>query len=279
MQQETSVFTYRNVVGMREPLTANRTYYVRTDGDDGNDGLTNSSGGAFATIQKAIDVIGGLDLGIQDVTIQLGDTGTFAGFTVSAPFVGGPGSSVTVLGNTGSPGSYVINSTILANNFAVVNVSGLDFTHNGNGIRAINGAVINMTGACIFGTNTGGVGISAYQQGIVAILADYTVDGNQFIHAQAAFGGVITYYDLSADTGGITVTLSGTPAASLWWFGVLAASVRISVSGDATTFSGSGTGKRFISNLNGVLDTDTGTPDSFLPGDSSGTTATGGVAN
>ena len=56
----------------REILTANRTYYVnKTTGSNSNSGL--SSGTAFSTIQKAIDVACALDLSIYSVTINVAD--------------------------------------------------------------------------------------------------------------------------------------------------------------------------------------------------------------
>lgn len=71
----------------REVLTANRTYYVRTDGNNGNSGLANSSGGAFLTIQRAIDIAAALDLLIYDVTISVG-AGTFTSASVLRKLTG-----------------------------------------------------------------------------------------------------------------------------------------------------------------------------------------------
>ena len=91
----------------RNTLAANRTYYVRTDGSDGNDGLSNASGGAFLTIQKAIDVVAALDISTYTVTIQLGNTGTFTGnVAVNAPWIGT--GDVILAGDAATPANTVI---------------------------------------------------------------------------------------------------------------------------------------------------------------------------
>ncbi len=63
--------------GVREQLTANRAYFVRADGNDANDGLDNTAGRAFASIQRALDVVGALDLATFTATILVND-GTYA---------------------------------------------------------------------------------------------------------------------------------------------------------------------------------------------------------
>ena len=96
----------------RELLTANRTYYIRTDGSDSNTGLANTSGGAFLTIQKAIDVVAGtLDLGGHAVTIQVAD-GTYTGAVTLKEVVGysAPGCLV-IQGNNATPANVVISTT------------------------------------------------------------------------------------------------------------------------------------------------------------------------
>ncbi len=58
--------------GRREVIDADRTYFVRMDGDDDNDGLSESPSRAYRTIQRALEeAFGRIDLGPYNVTIQV----------------------------------------------------------------------------------------------------------------------------------------------------------------------------------------------------------------
>ena len=94
--------------GGREVLTANRTYYIRTDGNDANDGLSNASGGAFATIQRAYDIITTLDIGGFTVTIQIADGTYTAGLNQTVSPVGG---NVSIVGNVATPANVIISTS------------------------------------------------------------------------------------------------------------------------------------------------------------------------
>jgi hypothetical protein len=97
------VVTFRHV---REKLAAHRTYYVRSDGSDANDGLSNVAGGAFASLQKAMDVIAGLDCAIYNVTVQVG-AGTYTAGLVLKAYLGA--GTVSFIGDTTTPANVHIS--------------------------------------------------------------------------------------------------------------------------------------------------------------------------
>jgi hypothetical protein len=84
----TQIKTFCNS-GSRERLTADRNYYVRTDGSDSNTGLANTAGASFLTIQKAVDVVcNDIDLGDYLVTINVA-AGNYAEEVTVGDYVGG----------------------------------------------------------------------------------------------------------------------------------------------------------------------------------------------
>src|SRR4051794_34827016 len=153
-----SAASARANLGVREQLAANRTYYVRTDGSDSNNGLANSSGGAFLTIQKAIDTVAALDLSIYNVTIQVAD-GTYTGaVTVTGPWVGS--GSVILQGNTTTPANVVITTAVagaaalLVQSAGRLSVTGFRLVSSGTGATAglkSTASAISVTGAMDFG--------------------------------------------------------------------------------------------------------------------------------
>lgn len=72
----------------REILAADRVYYVRKDGNDGNDGLADSAGRALLTIQEAVNRSTRLDTNNRVVYIRIG-AGTYAEAVVVRRFIGG----------------------------------------------------------------------------------------------------------------------------------------------------------------------------------------------
>lgn len=253
----------------REVLTANRTYYVRTDGSDSNSGLTNTAGGAFLTIQKAINVVATLDLNGYDVTIQV-ESGTYTGLvTVAGPWVGR--GTVTLRGNTSSPSSVLISTAgvaIAVSNYGNLSIAGLKIaTSSGAGINALTGGVITVSGAMDFGAIGGGQMLATTDGKIVAIGVDYTISGSASYHLQA-----LTHGSIVTGGSGRTVTLTGTPAFS----GAFALADRLSYAqASGITYSGAATGVRYSAVRNGVIFT-AGGGASYLPGNASGSVATGG---
>lgn len=259
-----------NNSGGREVLTADRTYYVRTDGNDSNDGLTNSSGGAFLTIQKAVNTAASLDISIYDVTIQVGD-GTYTNQTIiSGPFIGA--GSVTIQGNNSTPANVLISYTgsvdpdgaFLAQNGAVITIKDLKIQ-------------TTTAGACLFASSFSVIyfqnivfGSCAHAQIFASTLSFIYITGNYSIVGNATWHYYCTGNSMLLGISQ-TITLTGTPAFTIF----ASANILGNISVYSCTFSGSATGKRYSSSLNSVIYT-AGGGASYFPGSTAGTTATGG---
>lgn len=247
----------------RERLTAARTYYVRPDGNNGNDGLSNTSGGAFLTIQHAINIVlGTLDLGGQNVTIQCAD-GTYAGFSMNSAQTGA--GLITVRGNTSTPANVTIDSTINLNGAGVLcRIEGFTLmTASGNCLAAASGALAQI-GSLVFGASAG-AHIFLNPRGFLEVHANYSISGGANRHFACLSQSQI---NISSRT----ITVSGTPAFSIAFCQAAALAL---VTFFSSSFSGDATGTRYSSTGNSVVNTGGGA--SFFPGNAAGTTGTGGL--
>lgn len=269
----TGAVTFPNttIAGGREALAANRTYYVRTDGSNSNNGLANTSGGAFLTIQKAYDVIAStLDLAGYAVTIQVGDGTYTSGLAISQPWTGG--GSVTLSGNNSTPANVVISTTSadavgvtapLPGTFTFKDCK-VQTTTSGNGITHAAPGPFNFQNI-VFGACAGNH-IQATSGGAkVTATGNYSVVGGASYHWIA--GGVGACIIVS----GRTITFTGSISVTM-----ALASTLSSILCDGMTFSGGTiTGSRYLAALNGIVYTG-GQPTSYLPGNAAGSTLSGG---
>lgn len=259
-----------NAHGMREVLTAARTYYVRTDGSDSNTGLVNSAGGAFLTVQKAINVIATLDNGGYDITIQIAD-GTYTGTIVTAACLGN--GQVIIQGNSGTPTNVVISVT--SNNAithnatpTVYQIKNLKVTTTTSG----NCIITNSAGAYLiisgvdFGSSAG-AHIAALSRSKIGFSGNYTVSGGATYHWYSDQQSQLT-------PNGRTVTFSNSPTFSVN-FAFAGEISDIYCLGMTFTNKATVTATRYNVIANSVIQTNGGGA-TYLPGGTAGSTASGG---
>lgn len=250
--------------GGRELLTATRTYYVRADGSDSNDGLTNNSGGAFLTIQKAINVASALDNNGNNVTIQLG-SGTYTENLTLKSFLGS--GRIIILGDTTTPS----NVTLAGGGTAGITGSSVIGTYDLRGFTITGTNVsISLTDAFLYFRSlvfagTGAAHIYLLAGAFIIAEGNYEITGSATRHLWAANSAYVQIVSK-------TITLTGTPAFS---GNFITSSALSSVLINGNTFSGSATGTRYAVTLNGVINTGGGGA-SYFPGDSAGAASTGG---
>ena len=266
-------------IGARETLAADRTYYVRPDGSNSNDGLANTSGGAFLTVQKAVDVAyGTLDLYGHNVVIQLA-TGTYDRIAIASPQTGS--GTITLQGDSGTPSNVLLTSsedlpedifpTITQNgvidcrNNAVITVKDLKITETGMsgiGLHAAAGGMIYFSNLVFGACPT--FHIRSSSGAYIRALGDYTISGGSTYHISGNSAGNVRAQN-------ITVTLTGTPAFTAFAHADFLGLITYNYN----SFSGSATGKHYEVSENSLIVT-FGAAD-YLPGDSAGSAATGGL--
>lgn len=257
-------------VGVRERLTGNRTYWVSATGNDANTGLT--AGAPFLTGQAAVNAAQALDLNGFTVTIQLVD-GTYAGQIFVAGLI--PGQK--------APGQLVIQGNVATPANVVLSFNGADFVISAQlgGQVQVQGVRFNAAGANPFDLVATTNGLIAVQNvefgtaslhtyarsgGEIQIIGSYTITGPAASHLRAEYGGRIRPFS------GITATLTGTPAFSVAFAHFPFAGIAEAV---GLTYTGGATGPRYVIGGNSAVLTNGGGAN-YFPGNSAGSTATGG---
>lgn len=184
---------------VREKLTSNRTYYVRTDGSDSNDGLSNTAGGAFLTVQKAIDTAATLDqASAYSITIQIAD-GTYNESLTLKNVAGNPGSGfLTITGNSGDSTAVKINastgSCIFGSGLNVIwTLSYLDLATAGTGACVRVDFFTTVVIDSLNFSESSGYHMMATYSGLINIVNNYTISGGAIAHKLLQGNSVIVF--------------------------------------------------------------------------------------
>ena len=237
----------------------NPTLWVRTDGNDANDGSANDAAHAFATIGAAMDAAAEkFDLVGRTLTIRLGNPGTYAQFKTSVP-------QVLVIGNTAAPASYNIQGPLpvvcVASSLTLQNLTCTNANAGGYTVQAQYNGAITLNNVVIAGTTIAGH-LQAFFGGSITVAGSLTLSGT----ADAAFG---------AAGGSITTQVGSSVSVSGAYSGGFARAIVGGVIQFSSIPTGAATGPKFTVQSNGVVDSQAAGLNA-LPGSTAGTTATGG---
>ena len=187
--------TYYQIIGpvaSQYRLNADLTLYVRTDGNDANDGSANDAAHAFLTIAACVAYIKqNFAIAGRTVTIQLGIAGTYDPIIVSTV----PNGQIVVRGDPANQDSYIINGGSAIGNPCCgiqgsnVSVIGVRFNNNNSNcdmVFAAFGGILSLTNCTWAGVGSTLVaGIAAFSSGEVDLFGTLKFQINM---ASALFG-------------------------------------------------------------------------------------------
>ncbi|KAB2768631.1 phage tail-collar fiber domain-containing protein [Brucella anthropi] len=242
------------------------TMYVRPDGNDNNDGRTNTAAGAKLTVAGAIAAFDTVFVSGGAAIIKLGIPGSYAiGTNIGL-------ANGMILGDAADKESYILQSMSTTPS-AVLGVVGGRLSVVGVTLRSVHAAIAGLStslGAIVSLSNV------ALNPG-VALTSSHIVSapGCTVTVAEMSYSG--TAASCFAASGG-SITLSGAQNFNNCVFTSMnagaSAAGQIQVSG-AFSVTGTATGPRYSVSTNGVINT-RGSGANFFPGTTAGVTSTGG---
>lgn len=262
-------------------LTADLLLWVRTDGNDANNGSANDAAHAFRTIQGAINFIrNSFLIAGRSVTIRLGIPGTYIG---SCAFLGiGTAGTIALIGDPAAHESYIIRFdttdavpyTLIAGD-TTLTISGVTLYNGATNVWptlrvSLNGNV-NASNISLSGVARPG-GMQIYVQDGYLTMANYIHFRNSagsaiFLHqgGKLDIGGwftLITNHAVNYSEAFLRCNSVGMARILAAWCG----------------FAGSATGQRYENRLNSVIDT-AGGGANYLPGSVAGVSDASSVYN
>src|SRR5688572_16298212 len=232
---DSTAYQARTTLGTKHKLTANTNFYVRTDGSNSNDGLANTAGGAWLTLQGAIDnLYKNWDFGSFAPTLNVG-AGTFAPFSVAHPWSGGDYPRIVGAG----VGSTIIEATgngqslVFVTDMSVIDISGVSLS--AGAFTGVVGLDASQSGILDFGTISFGamsVGIRVFNQGMANQTGNLTVAGSMDAFAQV--------FSLGRLNPSSTITVNG--SLTITHFLNVQSNGLVNTGGVSVTFAGAGAG-------------------------------------
>lgn len=251
---------------MREVLTTDRTYYVRTDGNDLNNGLTNNAGGAFATVQHAVDVVSQkIDMRQFNVTISC--QGEHNELVALKPVVTSGGRPI--LGPVSLVGFIAGIEAINCGYWEITDVT-IDGPEGGTALKASGNTNLQVGDNMLF--IKGRYMIWADDGALIKFLYGYISTMTSYYHMYITRKGIIV---LPSDT--ITVYEKEGDPKNLIDFVHVDLGGLIDASGNNLAYSGTLTvGRRYYVTRNAILHTN-GKGANFFPGVTAGLATLGGL--
>lgn len=266
----TGVVEAQYLVHYASQLISALTLYVRTDGNDANDGLANTAGQALATVQGAVDRAFSFVAGPHTVTINVA-TGNYG--PVSTPVR--PGPTLVIVGDEATPANVLIYGP----ESDAIAVRGLNSV-TVRGVRAVTGLITpDLAGFIAYAPAT--LDVENCESGPSSGAALQAFGGGSLSVGDHRFTDDAAYLYLSNVNSSLRISGVHTIASVINLSSAVAAASNNATLGVSSSSPVSYvnpvnvvSGLRYISTLNGIINTNGGGA-TFFPG--SGTlTTTGG---